>query len=280
MRVREFEAYRASYCGLCKELGHRYGTLSRFLLNYDLVLVALLADALSGETGYTSCEGCFANPLLKKNTLHNTQGLSLAGDGLVLLSWHQLRDNLADEKPLKRFGYLVVRPFMRAMYQKAARKRPALSALIEEQMARQSALEAAGCTCIDEACEPTAKMCAAIFREASADSSAQPALERMGLFCGQIVYLLDAAEDFEEDTAAGAYNVFVRLALTKQQAVETTRRRCKMAAGEIALCYNLLTLRQHREILDNILFLGLPRGIGLAGQKRTKGVPHGQIESL
>ena len=49
LRVREWESYRAYYCGLCKELGREYGFLSRFVLNYDLVLLALTADSLAGE---------------------------------------------------------------------------------------------------------------------------------------------------------------------------------------------------------------------------------------
>ena len=47
LKVREWHAYRAYYCGLCKELKREYGFLSRFLLNYDLVLPALLADRKS-----------------------------------------------------------------------------------------------------------------------------------------------------------------------------------------------------------------------------------------
>ena len=46
LKVREGHAYRAYYCGLGKELKREYGFLSRFLLNYDLVLPALLAERL------------------------------------------------------------------------------------------------------------------------------------------------------------------------------------------------------------------------------------------
>ena len=49
LKVREWTRYRAYYCGLCKELGREYGLFSRFLLNYDLVLLALCADAARGE---------------------------------------------------------------------------------------------------------------------------------------------------------------------------------------------------------------------------------------
>lgn len=283
MKVRDFEAYRAIYCGLCKQLGKSYGTFSRFLLNYDLVLLAVMADAISGEAGCVNCEGCFANPLAKRKTLHSTNGLSLAADGLAMLSYHKLADNLSDEKPLKRFGYRLAHPFMKRMYKKSKLRNPQLAAVLEHEMQRQREIEAAGSALPDEACEPTAKMCAALFKEAGQTDEQRRALERLGLFCGQIVYLLDAAEDYNDDAANGRYNVFINKGLTFEETVAAVKQRCRMAAGEVALCYNLLPLVQYKDILDNIFFLGLPAGIAAAGIKRAKpnrSKRHGQTESI
>ena len=280
MRVRDFETYRACYCGLCKQLGQSYGLFSRFLLNYDLVLVALLADALSGEKGIFKNEGCFANPLAKRPTLHDTGGLRLAADGLILLSWHKLQDNLADEALPKRFAYGCASPAVGGMFKKALKRHPDLSAILARQMENQHLLETAGCQSMDAACEPTAQMCAAIFAVAAANPGQEKVLARLGLFCGQIIYLLDAAEDFADDKKNKRYNVFVQMGLTREQATEAAKRRCSMAAGEVALCYNLLDIKLYRDILDNIFFLGLPRAIAAAGAKRTKGSTHGQIDSV
>ncbi|HQQ40586.1 MAG TPA: DUF5685 family protein, partial [Clostridia bacterium] len=35
LKVREQAEYRAFYCGLCKTIGRRYGTLERLTLSYD-----------------------------------------------------------------------------------------------------------------------------------------------------------------------------------------------------------------------------------------------------
>lgn len=281
MRVRDFEAYRASYCGVCKELGRRYGVFSRLLLNYDLVLLALLADALSGEEGDMRREGCFVNPVAKRATLHDTAGLALAGDGLILLSYHKLRDNLADEGFFRRLGIRFSQPYLSLKYRRAAGRRPELAQMVAAQMAAQMALEQSALADVDAACEPTGRMCEALFAAAAQNEAQRPVLARLGLFAGQIVYLLDAAEDYEEDTQKNRYNVFVCAGMNKEQAVEAARRRCRMAAGEIALCYNLLDIKKNKDILDNIFFLGLPAGIAQAGKKRGKGSPgHGQIESV
>ncbi len=281
MKLRDFESYRAAYCGVCKQLGKSYGVFSRFLLNYDLVLLGVLADALSGETGPEPVEGCFANPVARRKTRHNTAGLCLAADGLVMLSYHKLQDSLADEAFPKRLAYSLAKPFLWHSYKKAAARHGDIATVLEEAMRRQMALEAAGCALPDEACEPTAQMCAVLFAAAAHTDADRPILARLGLFAGQIVYLLDAAEDFSEDAAKGKYNVFVNMGLSQQAATQAAQRRCRMAAGEIALCYNLLPLVQYKDILDNIFFLGLPAGIAAAGTKRNQRRPgHGQIESV
>ena len=138
---------------------------------------------------------------------------------------------------------------------------------LREQTAAQQALERRASKSADEAADPTARMTAALFRLAAPGSRA---LERMGLFVGKIIYYLDAAEDYEKDTRNGAYNVFALQGLSKAEAVAEAQRLCRMCAGEAALAYNLLEPGPCKAILDNIVFLGLPQSIALAGQKRTQ----------
>ena len=33
LKIREFERFRACYCGLCHEMSRKYGTAARFILN-------------------------------------------------------------------------------------------------------------------------------------------------------------------------------------------------------------------------------------------------------
>lgn len=281
LKIREFDTYRGHYCGLCKQLKGSYGQVSRLFLNYDMVLLALMADALSGQQGDVRCEGCITNPVAKRCTRYCTDGLALAADALVMLSYHKLSDDAFDERFPKNLLFHVARGAIHRKHKKASVARPAIARVIREQMDEQRRLEAAGCDCLDEACEPTARMCEALFTEAGNTNEEKRALGRLGLFCGQVVYLLDAAEDLEDDAKKKRYNVLNVLGYEKQKAVDAVQKRCRMAAGEIALCYNLLSPVQYKEILDNIFFLGLPAGIAAAGQKRGKrSNGHGQITGV
>ncbi len=266
MKVREWYAYRAYYCGLCKELKREYGFISRFLLNYDLVVPALLTDGIAGIQAHMCPERCIANPVEKRPMCQSTEGLRLAADSLVLTVYYKLCDDLADERFFRRIPALLLRPFLSAMRRKAAARRPALDETLRVQTQAQQALEKRESRSFDEAADPTARMTAALFAQACPGNRA---LERMGLFMGKIIYYLDAAEDYEKDTRSGAYNVFVLNGLSREETIRQAQLLCRMCAGEAALAYNLLDTGPCRALLDNIVFLGLPQSISLAGQERS-----------
>lgn len=266
MKVREYECYRAVYCGLCMQLKADYGFVSRMLLNYDLVTVALLADGISGEKGSPCMKRCMANPL-RRHCMHaGTQGLRLAAASLVLLSWYKLADDLEDEPFARRFASGTLRFLLCRAHKKAAAAQPELDRLLAEQTVCQQTLEQAGCANPDEAAEPTGRMTAAILEKCAVRPEDAHILSRMGLFLGKILYWLDAAEDYDKDKEKGRYNVFLRMGLDRAAAIEQAALQCRLAAGEVARCYNLLRLELNRPILDNIIFLGLPAGIRRAGQ--------------
>ena len=50
--VRESEAYKAVYCGLCRQMGKDYSVFTRFTLSYDCTFYAMLLMSLN-----RSCKG-------------------------------------------------------------------------------------------------------------------------------------------------------------------------------------------------------------------------------
>lgn len=274
MKVKEFESYRSMYCGLCKQLKKDYGFLPRMLLNYDLVTVALLADGLSGEQGSPCMERCIANPLHKRCMQRRTSGLRLAAAGLVLLSWYKLADDLQDEPFGKKQLAWGMRLLLRRTYKKAAKMYPQIDRVLEQQTRGQQEIERCQTKQWDQAAEPTGNMTAEILAACAQQPQQEHILRRMGLFLGKILYWLDAAEDYEKDKEKNRYNVFIQNGLTKEQTVQQVQFQCRLAASEVARCYNLLELSLNRPILDNIIFLGLPASIertgipNLAGRRR------------
>ncbi|MBU3806302.1 MAG: hypothetical protein H9882_05355 [Candidatus Fournierella pullistercoris] len=271
MKVKEFEAYRAVYCGLCQELKRSYGFWPRMMLNYDLVLVALLADGIQGTSGTVCRQRCIANPVQSRCMQQHSGGLGLAAASLVLLGWYKLEDDRKDEGWTKRWMAVLAQQVIKKAYRTAAKQYPQLDAVLSQQTQNQQVLEAAGTAHPDAAAEPTGCMTAEILANCSEKQDQQQILRRMGLCLGKLLYWLDAAEDFDKDLEQGRYNVYLAMGLNREQAIQRAQQDCRLAAAEIARCYHLLELPLNRPILDNILFLGLRASIARAGQPTQKG---------
>ena len=61
--VKEFETYKAVYCGLCKQMGKDYSFLTRLTLSYDCTFYAMLLMSLHSSCGGFKKGRCSCNPL-------------------------------------------------------------------------------------------------------------------------------------------------------------------------------------------------------------------------
>ena len=267
LKVREWTRYRAYYCGLCKELGREYGLFSRFLLNYDLVLLALCADTARGEAPTACSERCIASAA-KHPVLPASAGTRLAASALALTAYYKLADDLHDDPFFRRLPKWCLRPFIGHFRRRAAKVLPQADEVFRTASTEQAALEKRGCQNEDEAAEPTALMTQALFDAAAPQGAGHTDLARMGYFLGKILYYLDAAQDFEADEKAGAYNVFRLRGLDMPAAHSRAKTLCRLCAAQLAqhytsACAALPGLAD--PIVQNIFFLGLPGSIARAG---------------
>ena len=260
------QKYRAYYCGLCEMLGKRYGTLSRFLLNYDLVFIALCHDSLSGTRGETVNKGCIANPVKKKDICLPTAGIEYASDVLTMLSYYKVLDNIEDEKQPKKLAYAALRPFLRSRFRKAEKRWPLLAQVIQSESSSQKGRETDDAS-LDIVAMPTERMTRTIMECCTEDEQKTQVLGRFGFFLGRVIYLLDALTDMEEDRKEGRYNYFNINSISPDEA----RSECYMALGELAHWYDSVGFDLNAPILDNIIYLGLYRDIYKTQVKEENG---------
>ncbi|UKI37884.1 MAG: DUF5685 family protein [Clostridiales bacterium] len=69
LKIKDFNVYRAYYCGLCKALGEKFGALSRLGLSYDFYISCnFFLDSLNDEkVNFFQARG--AQKHIGKNTL-------------------------------------------------------------------------------------------------------------------------------------------------------------------------------------------------------------------
>lgn len=87
-------------------------------------------------------------------------------------------------------------------------------------------------------------------------------LERLGYLLGRFVYLIDALDDWDEDTAKGRYNPFAERAAQEQETdscamYANARGTLYLTIAEMRKTYDLLGVRSLDTVLENVLDLGL-----------------------
>ena len=266
--VRQYDQYKAAYCQLCRALKEHYGRLSTFALSYDCTFYALLSLSTQ-ESKLTLDHGrCVMNPLKKCDFLRSDgEAYHRAAALSVLLTYHKLRDDLADESFFHSLGSRLLLPLVSRKAKRAAREFPFLAQEAQKAMAAQREAEASGGG-VDACAEPTANLLAALFRQLTEDPMQGAALERFGYFLGRWVYLMDAADDLPQDLKEGGFNPFAaRLGLTgKGELTPEERRQADLAmnqalnatAAQMLLAFQLIDLEKFGPILENVVEKGLP----------------------
>ncbi len=255
LRICEDELYKGVYCGLCKELSH-ISLLSRFILNYDMVFYALVLMSCDGERACAKKQVCIAHPFKKRPCVHSNNAMKRAAHLTVILFYYKLLDNISDSRGFKRWIYSLAPPLFRRAHEKCARLLPNAENAVKKLHAAQTVIENKPLpVTLDEAAEPFALCMQTLFSDMAKDEKSTRILSRMGYFLGRWVYLLDAADDLEDDTKTGSFNVLNG----KDDPTESVLGSLNMSLSELTYAYNLLDTHEHKGIIDNIIYLGLKK---------------------
>ena len=263
LRMRDYECYRAYYCGLCRAMGKCTGQCSRMTLNYDFVFLAAVRCYLTGEEPQIEKKRCLAHPLRRRKSVVNSKQLDYCADASALLSYQKCRDDLLDEKGWKKLRARIMTVLLSSAYRKARRRHPQLDAAIETELKRLHDYETTADT-------PSADVPAAIFGDLmkavcsdGLEGTEGRLAAEIGQTLGRWIYLTDAADDLADDRRRkrfNPYDQFFNDPPSKEDA-ETLRVALKAILCETERAYLLMgdsPCPELKEILSNILYLGLP----------------------
>ena len=197
--------FRAAYCGLCRVLGERHGPAAPFILNYDFTFLSILLWPPAVEE--TCCRACIAHPIRGREYLPSNPALELAADCSIILAWWQMQDALTDPGGGK-IKYRALSGLLEGAYERARACRPAFDSATREQLARLRELELARCGTMDEPADTFARLLAVVSAEVE-DPLRGRILEQLLYHLGRWIYLVDAADDLEEDFSSGSYNPLI-----------------------------------------------------------------------
>ena len=270
LNAHDEELFQAVYCGLCHELGRKYGFSARFVLNFDFTFLAILLSKTQ-EPECSACR-CVAHPCKARCVMAHTASLEVAADHSIVLAWWQLRDHIKDHGLLKSLPYRLAALFLRSAYRKASRCVPEFDASVQRHLSDLAACEREHCASLDQAAEPFAALMADIAAVAP-DELHRRVMDEIFYHLGRWIYLVDAADDLKKDFEAGCYNPLrYRYGLTDGTLDEKTQQEVALSLDlsvhRMASAYALLERGVWSNILDSIFYESL-YGIGNAVLKGT-----------
>jgi hypothetical protein len=264
MKIREYEVFRGYYCGLCKSMGSNYNQLVRMGLNYDLAFLGIVLSSLDEQPDVFRKEGCISNPLKKKITVVENRALEYASGLSVALIHFKLLDDWSDEKSVK--AVLADIPF-RLASRKAKKKHGEKFEAIKRRLEKLSELERKRCSIVDEVADCFGKLMESIaVPDYIDDVNTIRTLKSMGYNLGRWIYVLDAFEDLEKDLKEGNYNpLTIQYGYQKEEGLDSFKARIvdqvefslTFTLDNISKSFELLDLRRNREIVENIVYMGM-----------------------
>lgn len=213
LKVREYEFYRGTYCGLCRAMGKCTGQCSRMTLNYDFVFLALVRFALAPVEIEFKQKRCFMHPFKKRNSMVRNPILDYCASASAILNYQKIADDLSDEKGLKKFRAVLAKPFVSHSRKKALKRFPELAPLDQAVAKRLSELdreEKGDNLSVDTPADCFGRLLGDIMSFGLEGADARIAYQ-LGRNIGAWIYMADAIEDMAEDFKRGRYNPFLKL---------------------------------------------------------------------
>lgn len=215
--VKDSEFYSAVYCGLCRYGGKNISHLTRWILNYDFVLLALLRMSLTKENVCVEQKRC-PYKLRKRNCVCAQDSFGFVCSSFGLLTYGKLLDDIKDEKGIKRFFKQLIKPVFKHIAKKSYNFE-GLKEIIEKGLKATDENEKTKCASPDRAADGFAVMMKEIASY-GLEGNQKLIAENCGYHIGRYIYLIDAFDDIQDDEKSRNYNPFICQYGTAETAME------------------------------------------------------------
>lgn len=268
LKVKEYELFRAYYCGICNSIKRDFGNIPRMTLNYDMTFLAILLDGLNKSKIDIIHKTCIAHPINKRNIVIDNKATSYAAAMNISLFYFKVLDDVKDDNDLRsKFLSLALSPYKRK-FSHSVKK---INDIIESNLTILSNYEdKKNFSSIDEICHPFSVIVGEILKnypyEIENDSEeVRMHLYNLGYGLGKWIYLIDALDDLKEDMKKNKFNPinylynvnnlsYEEFILEIKDRIEfnilSCGCRCKESLEE-------LNLHKNKDVLENIINLGM-----------------------
>lgn len=278
LKVKDFEKFKAYYCGLCHSIKKLYGNFPRLCLNYDMTFLAILLDSLSEDTINYKKIICPTHPTKKKALVCSNSALEYSAHMNVSLFYYKLLDDVKDDNNLKS---KALSSLMKSKVNSYTDEIGAINLEIYYELMELSRLETSKISSIDEICDPFSTLTAVVlssYPNCSLSHEDKNHLYSLGYNLGKWIYLIDAMDDLEKDMEENKFNAINEVYNTESlpfsdfKAYIAEKINFLLVNCGSECLYNLekLPIKKNKDLLLNIVHLGIMEQT----EKLTKGVIH------
>lgn len=247
LKFKEFDTYRAHYCGLCKSL-KKEGILCALSLNFDITFLSLLLNSLyEPDTKEEKCR-CICH-LCKKHTELSDQYNTYASHMTIILSYYKCIDDFKDDKNIVKYLYsLYLKPKVSKIEKLYPKKCENIKSYLRELTLKETDAS------LEECANLFGKLLGEIFTPK--EDLWYDILYSLGFHLGKFIYIADAYEDIAADIKHNRPNPLKSLYQSPD-----FHRECgiilNMMAAELAREFEKLPLERNVNILRNIIYAGI-----------------------
>lgn len=281
MKVKEYEKFRAYYCGLCHTISERAGQAARLVLSYDSVFLAVFLDSLH-KPNNTKIKAvrCLRHPINKRLSCFDSVCLDYSADINIILAWYNLKDKYIDGEQLKAIPAMAA---LKGAFNKCRKRNENLCKVVESYLDQLHKLEKEKSGNLDLVSETFANILKEIACPEFLKTSdiVKEAIRWFGYNLGKWLYLVDAFDDITQDVGKNNYNPFIyryeynpnkqnpdEFKKSIRDKVEPVLLNC---LDQISKAYELVDIYANAGIIENIIYMGM--------LNRTDKVLQGVIEN-
>lgn len=295
LKFREFDVYRAYYCGLCHSLSKRHGLSGQLTLSYDMTFLVILLSSLYEPEHNITSKRCIVHPLRRQNII-SSEFTDYVADMNVILSYFKCLDDWHDDRSVLKLAYskLLKKGYigknLKSDYSTTESTNKCNSYSLNQTptgecdsnsyftddsghfhispdysykdkiAAISSLLDELGTR--EKMNETNVDVVAGLFGKIMQilfvpfDDIYAKGLGRMGFYLGKFIYIMDAFDDVEEDVKNGRYNVFSNC-YTDPDFETRIKDMLTMMMAECSDAFEMLPVVDNADILRNILYSGV-----------------------
>ena len=294
LKFREFDVYRAYYCGLCHSLSKRHGLSGQLTLSYDMTFLVILLSSLYEPEHSVTSKRCIVHPLQRQNII-SSEFTDYVADMNVILSYFKCLDDWHDDRSVFKLAYskllkkgsigknlnnvhatsdstddgsvAATQPNSDSNNQNSYFTDDSGHLHISPDYSYKNKIEAIS-SLLDELGtrekmnETNVDVVAGLFGRIMQilfvpfDDIYANGLGRMGFYLGKFIYIMDAFDDVEDDVKKGRYNVFSKY-YTDPDFETHVKDMLTMMMAECSDAFEMLPAVDNADILRNILYSGV-----------------------